>query len=60
MHIKEYTQKFLKGEKVNVLNSQQIVTNTSAPIIVHLMVHVIHNGETVGNGTNICLAQIQS
>jgi hypothetical protein len=50
-------------EKIRAKRSQRrkyYYSTTSATYTIPVVVHVIHNGEAVGSGTNIPLAQIQS
>lgn len=40
--------------------SPQSILNTSTVVTIPVVVHVIHNGEAIGVGRNISVAQIQS
>jgi len=52
MALEQYTQQYIEGPKS--------LTNGQLHVIIPVVVHVLHNGEAVGNGLNINMAQIQS
>src|SRR3954464_2229578 len=58
----EYKKAFAESEnKVKALLSDKDFMKVQAPVYrIPVVVHVIHNGEAVGVGTNISDAQIQS
>jgi len=48
-------------QKINVINQQRKSGRKMAGVLsIPIIVHVIHNGEAVGSGTNISQAQVQS
>ena len=49
-------EKWMSGN----LRQQQTANATSGNYIIPVVVHIIHNGEAVGTGTNLSEAQIQS
>lgn len=52
-------EKWLNTKIENKLNAQSRTTE-QAVYTIPVVVHVIHNGEAIGNGTNISDAQVQS
>ncbi len=55
----EHFEKWMKGEIAH-RSSKTLQRTQASPYIVPVVVHVIHNGESIGTGTNISEAQIQS
>jgi hypothetical protein len=57
--IEEHTQKIIAAQKKEGKGGR-LVTDPSAIITIPVVVHVLHDGEAVGTGSNISVAQIQS
>lgn len=49
-HLKQYNERLLKGKNENI----------PAVIRIPVVVHVLHNGESIGTGQNISMIQIES
>ncbi len=52
MDMEQHAQQFI--------NNQQLLTHDELHVTIPVVVHVLHNGESLGSGLNISLAQIQS
>lgn len=52
MALEQYTQQYIDGAKS--------LSNGQLHLTIPVVIHVLHNGEAVGNGLNISMAQIQS
>jgi PKD repeat protein len=53
-------EKDLQGKIIELRNKQKSGRTTAQIITIPIIVHVIHNGEAVGQGANISAAQVQS
>jgi hypothetical protein len=58
MALEALTQNYIKSVKEN--NSQDILSNPNATIIIPVVVHILDNGNPIGTGGNLSVAQIQS
>lgn len=60
---KESTQQFeewIRNRSIQRTMETGRTQDTKATIVIPIVVHIIHNGEAVGTGTNLSVAQIQS
>ncbi len=58
MALEVLTQNYIKSVKEN--NSENILSNPNATIIIPVVVHILDNGHPIGTGGNLSVAQIQS
>jgi len=58
MALETFTQNYIKSVKEN--NSENILSNPNATIIIPVVVHILDNGNPIGSVTNLSVAQIQS
>jgi hypothetical protein len=58
MDLEKHTQDYIKSLSEN--NPDNILSNPNATIIIPVVVHVLDNGNPIGVGGNISVAQIQS
>jgi hypothetical protein len=48
------------SQRINAKAGQRMLLDVDSPIIIPVVIHVVHNGEATGSGTNISYAQIKS
>ncbi|MBL7702787.1 MAG: T9SS type A sorting domain-containing protein [Ferruginibacter sp.] len=58
MALEAHTQNYIKTIKEN--NSENILSNPNATIVIPVVVHILDNGNPIGTGTNLSVAQIQT
>jgi len=58
MALEAHTQNYIKSVKEN--SSENILNGPNATIIIPVVVHILDNGNPIGTGGNLSVAQIQS